>query len=237
MKTRWLAIVGRKGGSGKTALAVGLAAHYSRAGRRVLVVDLDPQGSGTLALGAEAGGEAFADLLAGLGKTVPSVTISEKPPLALVPGGPALETVTAPRALREVLGAVPADVVLIDCPPGHAALDRLALEAADVVLACCEPHRMGIAGAARVLDETKGLRPRPPCALVLSRMDERRGLDRAAPDLLAGAFALPVLTIHQDAALALALNAGGLPPASGKAADDLAAVAAWIDKQTDTKKP
>jgi chromosome partitioning protein len=237
MKTRWLAIVGRKGGSGKTALALGLAAHYARAGRRVLVVDLDPQGSGTLALGAEAGGEAFADLLAGLGKTVPSVTISEKPPLALVPGGPALETVTAPRALREVLGAVPADVVLIDCPPGHAALDRLALEAADVVLACCEPHRMGIAGAARVLDETKGLRPRPPCALVLSRMDERRGLDRAAPDLLAGAFALPVLTIHQDAALALALNAGGLPPASGKAADDLAAVAAWIDKQTDTKKP
>lgn len=237
MKTRWLAIVGRKGGSGKTALALGLAAHYARAGRRVLVVDLDPQGSGTLALGAEAGGEAFADLLAGLGKTVPSVTISEKPPLALVPGGPALETVTAPRALREALGAVPADVVVIDCPPGHAALDRLALEAADVVLACCEPHRMGIAGAARVLDETKGLRPRPPCALVLSRMDERRGLDRAAPDLLAGAFALPVLTIHQDAALALALNAGGLPPASGKAADDLAAVAAWIDKQTDTKKP
>ena len=109
-------------------------------------------------------------------------------------------------------------------------LDRLALQAADVVLAATEAHRLGIAGAARVLDETKGLRPRPRCALVLSRVDDRRGLDRAAPDLLAGAFAVPVLAVRQDSALALALNAGGLPPASGRAAADLEAVAAWIDR-------
>jgi len=259
MKTRWLAIVGRKGGSGKTALALGLAAHYARAGRRVLVVDLDPQGSVSLTLGADPTGEDLKRVLEGKNQeayrsrslptdafivpgylapnTLKIQTFPGFLPLELLAGGPALEGVCAPRPLRDVLAKVPADVVLMDCPPGHAALDRLALEAADVVLACCEPHRMGIAGAARVLDETKGLRPRPPCALVLSRMDERRGLDRAAPDLLAGPFALPVLTIHQDAALALALHAGKLPPASGKAADDLAAVAAWIDKQTDTKKP
>ncbi len=198
----------------------------------MLLVDLDPQGSGTLALGADADGEALAGLLTGTGETVPYVTISEAPPVALVPGGPALETVQAGRPLREALGAVPADVVLVDCPPGHAHLDRLALQAADVVLAATEPHRLGIAGAARVLDEARALRPRPRCALVLGRMDDRRSLDRAAPDLLAGAFAVPVLTVRQDAALAAALNAGGLPPASGRAADDLAAVARWIDEQT-----
>jgi hypothetical protein len=76
-----------------------------------------------------------------------------------------------------------------------------------------------------VLDEARCLRPRPRCALVLGRMDERRGLDRAAPDLLAGAFAVPVLTVRQDSALAAALNAGGLPPATGRAAADLEAVA------------
>ena len=38
-------------------------------------------------------------------------------------------------------------------------------------------------------------------------------------------------------ALALALNAGGLPPASGRAAADLEAVAAWIDKQTERGTP
>lgn len=233
-KTRWLAIVGRKGGSGKTALALGLAAHYARQGARVLLVDLDPQGSASLALGADADGEHLAALLTGTAapEMVPYVTIYETPPLALLPGGPALEAVTAPRPLREVLGGPPADVVLVDCPPGHADLDRLALQAADVVLACTEAHRLGIAGAARVLDEARAVRPRPRIALVLGRVDAHRGLDRAAPDLLAGAFAVPVLTVRQDSALALALNAGTLPPASGRAAADLEAVAAWIDKQT-----
>ena len=56
-KPRWIAVVGRKGGSGKTALALGLAAHYARKGARVLLLDLDPQGSASLALGADADGE------------------------------------------------------------------------------------------------------------------------------------------------------------------------------------
>jgi cellulose biosynthesis protein BcsQ len=230
MKTRWLAIVGRKGGSGKTALALGLAAHYARKGARVLLVDMDPQGSASLALGADAGGERLAEILqaAPTPEMVPYVTFSGG--LGLLAGGPALASLTAPRPLREALAGLLVDVVLVDCPPGHADLDRLALLAADVVLAATEAHRLGIAGAARVLDEARAMKPRPRCALVLSRVDDRRGLDRAAPDLLAGAFALPVLTIHQDAALALALNAGGLPPASGRAAADLEAVAAWIDR-------
>ena len=233
MKPHWIAIVGRKGGSGKTALALGLAAHYARAGLRVLLVDLNPQGSASLALATEATGEHLSRVLQGMAapETVPNVTFSDCPPLALLPGGPALEALTAPRALREALAAVPADVVLCDCPPGHAVLDRLALQAADVVLAACEPHRLGIAGAARVLDEALALRPRPRCVLVLSRVDERRGLDRAAPDLLAGAFTVPVLTVHQDSRLADALNAGRLPPATGRSAEDLDAVAGWIDKQ------
>ena len=56
--------------------------------------------------------------------------------------------------------------------------------------------------------------------------------EKAAAGLLAGAFAVPVLTVRQDSALADALNAGRLPPASGRAAADLEAVARWIDKQT-----
>jgi len=235
MKTRWIAIVGRKGGVGKSVLTLGLAAHYARAGRHVLLVDLDPQGSASLIAGADATGEHLAAVLAGTAppETVPYVTFSDCPPLAVLPGGPALEALTAARPLRDTLGTLPADVVLMDCPPGHAALDRLAIQAADCVLACCEPHRLAIAGAARVLDEARTVKPRPRCALVLGRVDARRGLDRAAPDLLAGAFAVPVLTVHQDAALAGALNTGNLPPAGGRAAADLEAVARWInqDKQ------
>lgn len=236
MKPRWIAVMGRKGGSGKTALALGLAAHYARAGRRVLLVDLDPQGSASLALGADAGGELLADLLdkPANPETVPNVTFLETLPLGLLAGGPALEALAAPHSLRDALAGLLVDVVLMDCPPGHATLDRLALQAADVVLAATEPHRLGIAGAARVLDEARAMKPRPRCALVLGRMDERRGLDRAAPDLLAGAFAVPVLAVRQDTRLADALNAGRLPPDSGRAADDLAAVAVWIDKPDKT---
>ena len=61
--------------------------------------------------------------------------------------------------------------------------------------------------------------------------------EKAAAGMLAGAFAVPVLAVRQDSALALALNAGGLPPASGRAAADLEAVAAWIDKQTEKGTP
>ncbi len=231
MKARWIAIVGRKGGSGKTALALGLAAHYARAGTAVTLVDLDPQGSASVALGADATGAELASaltmspdaFLAFEGKY-----INEK--ILLISGGPELERLVNTKPLRQALQGDEAQVVLLDCPPGHADLDRLALQAADVVLACCEPHRLGIAGAARVLDEANARRPRPRCALVLGRMDERRGLDRAAPDLLAGAFAVPVLTVRQDSHLAAALNAGSLPPGHGRAAEDLEAVAAWIDK-------
>ena len=63
---------------------------------------------------------------------------------------------------------------------------------------------------------------------MLGRVDVRRGLDLAAPELLAGAFNVPVMPIRQDAALSQALNAGKMPPAHGRAAEDIAKIAAWI---------
>lgn len=223
---RILAVVGRKGGTGKTTLALSLAALYARQGRRVALVDLDPQGSASLAAGADATG---ADLAAALEGKAYAQPVDIAPQLCLLAGGPELETLESPCPLVDVLAPLCVEVALVDCPPGHAHLDRLAMQAADVVLACCEPHRLAIAGAARALDESKATGRRPRCAVVLGRMDERRGLDRAAADLLAGAFNLPVLTIHQDAGLAAALNAGNLPPAHGKAADDVQRIADWID--------
>ena len=228
-----VAIAGRKGGTGKTALCLGLAAHYFRAEkRRVLVVDLDPQGSASLALGAEANGENLAAVLNGDAAPEPATIACG----LLLAGGPALASVADPRPLREALADLMdwADLVLVDCPPGHPTLDRLAMEAvgrAGAVLVAMEPHRMAIAGAARVLDEARALRPSRRCAVVLGRMDERRVLDRAAPELLAGVA--QVFSIRQDTALAAALNAGDLPPAHGRAAADLRAVAEWVNRKSD----
>lgn len=230
MKTKtWCAIVGRKGGVGKTTTALGLAARYARKGRRVLLLDLDPQASATLAAGAGMDAPAIAPALRGEAAADP-LQVADN--LFLLAGGPDLETLETCRGLREALHGVDADLVVVDCPPGLQLLDRLAMDAADVVLACCEAHRLAIAGAARALEEAKGRRHAPRRAIVLGRLDERRGLDRAAEDLLAGAFGLPVFTVRQDSALSLALNAGKLPPEHGRAAEDLDAVARWMDRQT-----
>jgi len=185
MKEQWIAIAGRKGGGGKTSLALGLAGHYARAGLRVLLLDLDPQGSASLALGIDAHGGHLAAALAGEGEaeTVSFETINAAPVLVLA-GGPELENANLARPLRFVAAGMGADVVLVDCPPGHADLDRLAMDAADVLLICTEAHRLGIAGAGRVLSEARLTETPPACALVLGRMDERRALDRAAPELL-----------------------------------------------------
>jgi len=222
----FITIAGRKGGVGKSSCALSLAAHYVRAGRSVLLIDLDPQGSAGLALGADVTGEGLRAVLSGEAEPQAHDVSAG---LRVLPGGPALEDCPDPLPLREAIAGVTADIILVDCPPGHATLDRLAIEAADIVLACSESHRMAVAGAKRVLEEASLRSPAPRCGLVLGRVDVRRGLDAAAPDLLAGAFGVPVMTIRQDSTLAQALNAGQLPPAHGRAAEDIARIAAWID--------
>lgn len=228
-KPLWITVAGRKGGTGKTTLTLSLAAHYARAGRRAMLIDLDPQASLTVTLAPHENGEALAELLTAGGTPAP-VAVADN--LDLLAGGPALEGID-PRPIRGAIAGAVADVVLIDCPPGHPDLDRAALTAADVLLICAEPHRLAIAGAARLLAEQRPAR----CALVLGRMDARRGLDRTAPDLLAGAFGLPVFGLHTCAAMAGALNAGKLPPDHGRAADDVEMIARWIEQTTKGKKP
>jgi cellulose biosynthesis protein BcsQ len=223
---KYLAICGRKGGSGKTALALSLAAYYLNAKKPVLVIDLDPQGSASLAMGAEATGGDLAAAIEGSADKLKMVTIGDC--LQFAPGGPALDKIDIVSNLRDI---IPDDCgaarVIIDCPPGHAALDRLAIKAADYVLICTEAHRLGIAGAARVLDDARAHSVQ--CAVILSRMDTRRGLDKSAPELLAGAFPVPIMTVNQDSILAGSLNAGKLPPTFGRAADDVGAIARWIE--------
>jgi chromosome partitioning protein len=229
-KPLFIATTGRKGGVGKTTAALSLCAHYARAGQSVLLVDLDPQGSASLVLNApDPSGEHLADVLNGRAQPEPYDTGEGVRVLA---GGPALEDCTQPEPLRAVLGEVSADVVIIDAPPGNAHLDRLAMDSARVLLACCDAHRLALTGASRVLDEARGGGHKRACAVILGRVDSRRQLDAQAANLVAGVFAVPVLVVRQDAALAVAMHACQLPPAQGRAAEDFAKVASWIHKQT-----
>jgi MinD-like ATPase involved in chromosome partitioning or flagellar assembly len=234
MKPRIVAIAGHDGGVGKTALCLGLAARYFRARRSVLVVDLDPQGIASRALRVEATGKNLAAVLRGTSKPEPATIWCGR----LMPGGPALENVANPRPLRQALNGLMdmVDLVLVYCAPEHAALNRLDLKTADAVLVVIGSHDGDILGAAHVLEEAKNLGLGPRSALVWDRRGEHPGLDADAPERLAGTFGVKPFTLRQDAALDAALNAAGLPPKHGRAAEDMEKVADWLNLETEEWK-
>lgn len=145
-KRRVIAISALKGGVGKTTSAVNLAAAASRAGRAVLLVDLDPQGSVSSALGLDSG-PGLDDWLRGAAAFSSLVRPEVRPGLDVVPAGP--ELVDAEDELREKAKEKrrhrlerrlaseelpPYDAVLLDCPPSATLLLENAYVAADELI-------------------------------------------------------------------------------------------------------
>ncbi len=144
---RVIAVANQKGGVGKTSSVVNLAAALARHGSTVLVIDMDPQGNASTALGC-----LVRDEVAGAYEVVVDCTplaevvsdVERLPGVRLLASNPDLagaqvELVSAERrehrladALRE--GAQDVDYVLIDCPPGLDLLTVNALVAAGEVL-------------------------------------------------------------------------------------------------------
>ncbi|MBO0812752.1 MAG: ParA family protein [Microlunatus sp.] len=148
-ETRIMVVANQKGGVGKTTTAVNLAAALAMGGLSVLVVDMDPQGNASTALGVEhlqgtrgtyevlIDGEEIVDLL---------VDSPEAPNLKVLPAtvdlaGAEIELVSVvarenklKRALRSYLTDHPTDYVLLDCPPSLGLLTLNALVAAGEVL-------------------------------------------------------------------------------------------------------
>jgi cellulose biosynthesis protein BcsQ len=147
---RIIALLNQKGGVGKTTVTLGLASAAAAAGHRVLVVDLDPQGSSSWVLGHEPthGGEPM-DRSA----VVPS---SWSPCVDLLPATDDLDERHGPRpdALRRSLAALaePYEAVLIDCPPSLGALTLSALTAADLAVIVVDPAALGLRGIGAVAD-------------------------------------------------------------------------------------
>jgi chromosome partitioning protein len=158
---RTLAVLNQKGGVGKTTVTLGLASAAAEAGRRVLVVDLDPQAASSWVLGIEPGGPSLAAALADKTRSADDarrqITSSAwSDTVDVLPGSSALQGLEAGgvKRLRKLLRHVEPDyeAILVDCPPSLGHLTRSALIASRHALIVVEPSSLGLRGIGGVAD-------------------------------------------------------------------------------------
>ena len=156
---RTVAVLNQKGGVGKTTVTLGLTSAAATAGHRILVVDLDPQGSSSWVLGVDPRDveESVAEVLgrAPVSRVMQQSDWSEN--VWVLPSSPRLLTKdhggNASR-LRTALAEVADDfeAILIDCPPSLGALTTAGLTAADHAVIVVEPAELALRGIAAVAD-------------------------------------------------------------------------------------
>jgi len=161
---RKIAVMNQKGGVGKTTTSVNLAAGLALEGRRVCLIDLDPQAHTSLHLGLEVVGETPTIYHAFAGeKTLAQVRRLVAPNLWLVPANIDLAAAEVELAdtpgreliLRDTIGQLLAnercDYVIMDCPPSLGVLTINALSAAEEVFIPLQPHFLALHGLSKLL--------------------------------------------------------------------------------------
>ena len=158
VRQRVIAISNQKGGVGKTTTAVNLATAIAAVGKRVLVIDLDPQGNASTSLGIDQKHRTTNTYHVLLGQAPLSAAIvpSAVPGLSVVPSGVDLaaaeldliDVENRQACLREALaaGGQDFDFVLIDCPPSLGLLTLNALVAAHAVMVPLQAEFLALEG-------------------------------------------------------------------------------------------
>ena len=199
---RVIALANQKGGVGKTTTAVNLATAFAASGKRVVVLDFDPQGNASTGFGLprDRRHPSSYELLfdADLAKTAAQETLV--PGLRIIPSidslaGAEVELVGEPNAAGRLKEAVrqlaDTDYVFIDCPPSLSLLTLNALVAADSVLVPLQTEFYALEGLSQLMKTLEQVRVRQNPTLeiegvVLTMYDRRNRLsEQVASDVRA----------------------------------------------------
>ena len=192
---RRIAVTNQKGGVGKTTTAINLSAALVELGRRVLLIDLDPQGNASTGLGIDTDRRRrnSYDLLLGEAGVSDLALKTSVPNLAVIPATQDLasadvDLVDDPKRARRLSSALDDaalggswDHVVIDCPPSLNLLTVNAMAASDAVLVPLQCEFFAMEGLSQLLSTVREIRKALNPALVvegvvLTMYDRRNNL-------------------------------------------------------------
>lgn len=185
-----IAVSNQKGGVGKTTTTVNLAAALGMLGKRVLLIDMDPQGNATTGLGIAKDDveHSLTELLQGQASLAQSIVRSTTAPVDVLPSnGDLVSAEVAMMAmphresvLKQALNGIEQDYdwVLMDCPPSLNLLTLNALTAANGILVPVQCEYYALEGLAALLGTVDSVRqtvnPQLAIAGLLRTMYDKR---------------------------------------------------------------
>lgn len=194
---RTIAITNQKGGVGKTTTAINLAAALSVYGKKVLLIDMDPQSSLSASLGIRAAEQTTYEIMTSPTRAQDALISREG--FDVVPASPQLvgaeiELSATPGReyiLKEKLEVlIPEyDFIFIDCPPGLGLLTLNALTASREVFIPLQAEYLALDGLARLLETVELVKNRlnnklEITGIIITRYDQRRRLNRDVIDTI-----------------------------------------------------